>query len=47
MSLDTIFIIFIPKISMKKTLNSKFVQLKQTRIKVVIIVALKPDPKKN
>jgi hypothetical protein len=38
---ETIFIIFIPKISLLKSLNSKIAQQKHVRIKMIIILILK------
>ena len=38
---ETIFIIFISKISLLKSLNSKIAQQKHVRIKMIIILILK------
>jgi hypothetical protein len=37
------FIIFIPKISLLKSLNFKIIQQKHVRIKMIIILILKPN----
>ena len=41
MSLETIFIIIIFIISLKKTLNFKIVQLRHIKIKIIILIILK------